>query len=168
MEIYNAISDLLGLRLEAKELTVLHVSVRAFVVLIATLLMARMAEKRFLARLNTLDAILAFILGSMLSRAINGSAPFFATLAGGVVLVLTHRVISTLAYRSEGFGNLVKGTEEVIIDHGEIHEKALRKNHVTRKDLLEELRLNGNLDSPGKVKRAVMERSGEISVVRDG
>jgi uncharacterized membrane protein YcaP (DUF421 family) len=167
MEIYDAISDLLGLKLDPKNLSLLQVSVRAGIVLIATLAMGRLAEKRFLARLNTLDAILAFILGSMLSRAINGSAPFFPTLGGGFVIVFLHRAISTLAYHSESFGDLVKGKEEVVIDHGKIEHAPLRRNHVTQKDLFEELRLNGNLDTTDKVKKAVMERSGEISVVKE-
>jgi uncharacterized membrane protein YcaP (DUF421 family) len=167
MEIHKAISDVFGLSIEPRNLTMLHVSLRAFVVLIVTLLMTRMAEKRFLARINALDAILAFILGSMLSRAINGSAPFFPTLAGGFVLVLVHRAIATLAYRSERLGNLVKGQEEVVINEGKLQEKALRRNHVTRKDLFEELRLNGNLETPAKVKKAVIERSGEISVIKE-
>ena len=167
MGIFEVISDLLGLKLEANDLSLLQVSLRAVVVLIATLVMVRVAEKRFLSRVNALDAILAFILGSMLSRAINGSAPFFGTLAGGFVLVLFHRVLSAWAYRSERFGNLVKGTEEILIENGKVCDQPLRRNHITEKDLFEELRLNGNLDGLHKVKKAVMERNGEISVVKE-
>jgi len=166
MPFYDSLSHFLGLSLEAKDLTFSQVSLRGIIVFVATLVMVRSADKRFLARINPLDAILGFILASMLARAINGSAPFFPTLGGGFVLIFFHRFIAYLAFRWERFGNLVKGKEDVLLDQGYLHAKSMRKNHITKKDLMEELRLNGNLESLAKVKRAVIERSGEISVVK--
>ena len=161
------VSQLLGLGHEPKDLTLLQIALRALIVFIATLIIVRLADKRFMARINALDAILTFVLGSMLARAVNGSAAFFPTLAGGLMLVLFHRFIAFLTFRWEGFGNLVKGKEDVLMEGGQFRKKNLRKNHISEKDFLEELRLNGNLENIKRVKRAVIERSGEISVVKD-
>src|SRR5690242_19635975 len=135
MEFYQQLSQLLGLDLQPKDLSFGQVALRAIVVFFATLVIVRLAEKRFLARLNALDAILGFILASMLARAINGSGPFFPTLTAGVLLVLLHRAIATAAFRWERFGDLVKGKEEVLVQDGHVQPRALRKNHVTEKDL---------------------------------
>ena len=83
------------------------------------------------------------------------------------MLILFHRFIAFLTFRWEGFGNLVKGKEDVLMEGGQFRKKNLRKNHISEKDFLEELRLNGNLENIKRVKRAVIERSGEISVVKD-
>jgi uncharacterized membrane protein YcaP (DUF421 family) len=59
---------------------VLQVSLRALIMFIAALIIVRLGSKRFLARKTAFDFILAFMLGSMLSRAINGSAELLPTL----------------------------------------------------------------------------------------
>ena len=60
----------------------------------------------------------------MLSRAINGSAPFFPTLFGGLVLVSFHRLIVLLGFRFQKFGTLVKGSDEIVIQDGHIRREA--------------------------------------------
>jgi uncharacterized membrane protein YcaP (DUF421 family) len=165
--ISNTFSDLLGLGLKPEELMVQHVCLRAIVIFFIALIIVRLGAKRFLAKLSAFDAILGFILASMLSRAINGSAPFFPTIAGGLVVVLLHRFMAYMAMRYTRFGSLIKGDECVLVDHGMVQEKRLRKNCISEKDLMEELRLNGNAASLHNVKRAILERSGQISVVKE-
>lgn len=159
------VNHFLGLGLEGKDLTFLHVGLRAVVVFIAALVMARVADKRFLGKMSAVDVILGFILASMLARAVNGSAAFFPTLLGGFVLVFLHKASAALAYRFELFGHVIKGCEDLIIKDGVVVEKGLRANHLSRKDLLEDLRQEGSVTSPEEVKIAFVERSGKVSVV---
>jgi uncharacterized membrane protein YcaP (DUF421 family) len=156
---------LLGLGLEGKDLTLLHVSARAVVVFIFALAIIRVADRRFLAKMSAVDALLGFILASMLARAVNGSSAFFPTLGGALVLVLLHKACGALAFHSVTFGNLIKGREKLIIEKGKIDEGALRRHHITNADLKEELRQEGKIDSPTHVEKAYLERSGKISVV---
>ena len=67
---YEQFASLLGLGLEPKNLTFLHVSLRGLVVFIITLAIVRVGHKRSLARKTAFDAILLVILASVLSRAI--------------------------------------------------------------------------------------------------
>jgi hypothetical protein len=85
VEVFEALSKMLGLGLAPKELSLLQVCLRGIIVFLTAVVMVRLADRRFLAKLTTLDAILAFILGSTLARAINGSAAFFPTLGVGFV-----------------------------------------------------------------------------------
>src|SRR5881409_3563523 len=105
----QSIEPLLGLGLEPKDLTFLQVSMRGIIVFITTLVMVRLSSKRSLAEKTAFDAALIVIIGSMLSRAINGSAAFLPTLGSGFVLVLLHRLFGLTAYYSHAFGILLKG-----------------------------------------------------------
>src|SRR5256886_8715435 len=113
--IYDFIGPLIGLGLEPKDLTFVQISLRGVIVFVATLVMVRLGHKRSLARKTAFDAVLLVILASVLSRAINGSAAFFATIGGGLVLVLLHRLFAYLAFYSHGFGILGKGSPHTIM-----------------------------------------------------
>jgi len=104
-------------------------------------------------------------LASTLSRAINGSGPFVATIACGFLLVLAHRFLAYCAVRSHRFGSLLKGHDTKIIENGMIRKEALADHNISLHDLDEDLRLQG-LDSPNKVKEARLERSGDISIIK--
>jgi hypothetical protein len=95
----SVLSDLLGLGLDPKDLTLAHVLVRTFV-FFYVLALLRVAKRRFLAQKDPLDILLAFLLASMISRAINGAAPFVTSLGSGLLLVLMHRVLTRLSYAS--------------------------------------------------------------------
>jgi uncharacterized membrane protein YcaP (DUF421 family) len=161
----EAFSQLLGIGVEPKHLTIVHVCLRGAIVFIAGVAMLRMADKRFLSQMTALDAILGFILASMLARAINGSAPLVPTVVGGFVLVMLHRICCKLALHSHLFGGWVKGHADRLIRNGEVDRGAMRANDLTEKDLLEELRQHGRVGSPAEVQEAYIERSGRISVI---
>jgi uncharacterized membrane protein YcaP (DUF421 family) len=44
----------------------------------------------------------------------------------------------------------------------------MRRNNLSKHDLIEDLRLNGNVRDPRKVTEAYFERNGQISVVLGG
>src|SRR6188474_2467357 len=116
----NSLGPILGLGVRPENLTFLQVSLRGAVVFIATLAMVRLGHKRSLSRKTAFDAVLLVILASVLSRAINGSAAFFATLGGGLVLVLLHRLLAMIAYHSHWFGKLIKGEPDLIVEDGHL------------------------------------------------
>jgi len=163
--VFDALAKVLGLGLEPKELTLSQVGCRAVVIFLAAMIIVRVADRRFLAKMTALDAILAFILGSTMARAINGSAALFPTIAAGFVLVALHRMLCMLTYRFPALGRLVKGDEQIVVKQGHMDETILRENHISQKDLLEELRLNGKVADVKDVETATIERSGEISVI---
>ena len=80
---WNSFETLLGLGVEPRNLTFVQISVRAIIVFLVTLATVRLGHKRSLSRKTPFDAVLLVILASVLSRAINGSAAFFATLGRG-------------------------------------------------------------------------------------
>jgi uncharacterized membrane protein YcaP (DUF421 family) len=73
---------LLRLGSDAAGLTFLQISLRGVVVFVAALVIVRCGDRRFLSQKTAFDAVLGFILASMLARAVNGTAAFFPTLGG--------------------------------------------------------------------------------------
>ena len=163
---FNFVGPLLGLGVEPKDLTFLQISLRGIVVFLATLAMVRIGHKRSLARKTAFDAVLIVILASVLSRAINGSSAFFATIGGGIVIVLVHRLFAFIAYHSHWFGCLLKGRPEVIVENGNLILATMRQNHISEHDLEEDLRLDAELEDVSEVKVARVERSGDISFIK--
>jgi len=87
------------------------------------------------------------------------------TMAGAAVLVFMHWLFSAVALRWHGFGVLVKGRSRTLVRGGEVDEHMMRKTHLTRRDLEEDLRSNGVTDA-SDVAEARLERSGQVSVVK--
>ena len=162
---YDFVQPWLGLDIDPKDLTFLQISLRGVVVFIATLIIMRLGHKRSLARKTPFDAVLLVILASVLSRAVNGSAAFFSTLGGGLVLVLLHRVLALIAYHSHTFGILIKGRPERIVENGHLLRGTMRRNHISKHDLEEDMRLSTETEDIERVRVARVERSGDISFI---
>ncbi len=162
--IWDSVGTALGI--DTDDLSFTQMAARALVVYLAGLVMVRLGEKRFLGKSTAFDVLLGIILGSVVSRGINGSAAFFPTLLAGFILVGLHWLFAVIAFRSNRFGNLFKGHTRTLIREGEIQWDAMGKSHISRDDLLGALRSNGNVEDPEEVKAARLERSGEISVIK--
>ena len=78
---------------------------------IATLVIVRCGDRRFLSQKTVFDAVLGFILASVLARAVNGTAAFVPTLGAGFVLVVLHRMLAYWSRRSLAFGLLITRPE---------------------------------------------------------
>jgi uncharacterized membrane protein YcaP (DUF421 family) len=135
-------------------------------IFIIGLAMVRVGDRRSLSEKTAFDAIFIVLLGSMLSRAINGTAPFFTTIGSGVALLLIHRIFAFIAYRSHWFGKLIKGRDEVLVRNGNVDWKAMARSLVSKHDLEEDLRLQAKTEDLAKIKVARLERSGDISFIK--
>lgn len=167
-ELLEGLRHILGIEVEPRELSVAQVVARATLIFIATLVYVRFGDKRFLSRKTAFDAVLGFILASMMARAINGSAPLLPTLAAGVVLVGLHRLFASLAMRWHPFGVMIKGTDQVVVRDGVVDQQALWRNNFSDRDLMEDVRLNGGITSTDAIAEARIERNGQVSVVKKG
>jgi uncharacterized membrane protein YcaP (DUF421 family) len=158
--------SLLGPDGPAAQLTWVQLAMRTLVVFLFGVAAVRMADRRFLGKNAGFDVLLAIVLGSVLSRAINGQAPLFKTLDASALLVLLHRLLSAATCRWSTLSKLVKGNAVLLVKDGEINHRAIRRAHISMDDLKENLRLNGNVADLAEVAEAWLERDGRISVVR--
>lgn len=149
-------------------LTWWQMSSRAVVVFFAALAIMRIGSHRVFGKNTAFDIILGIIYGSVLSRAITGNSPFGATLAAAFTLVMLHKLLAMLAFKSSnGFGNLIKGKPQQLIKDGNLQWDVMRDNSVTENDIKEALRSAGHQPDVRAVKSAFLERSGDISIICD-
>ena len=163
----DLIGQLLGLGVDPKDLTILHICLRAVIVFASTVVMIRLSSKRSLAEKTAFDATVIVIIASVLARAINGSAPFFPTIAVGFLLVALHRILAAAAYHSHRVGCLIKGRPVTIIENGQLQRDNMRHNHISDHDLEEDMRLDAHTEDISKIKTARLERSGDISFIKN-
>ena len=155
-----------ALGLEAERLTLWHMALRAVVVYVAALIMVRLGEKRFFGKNSAFDIILGIVFGSVVSRAINGTAEFFPTLGAGLALIGLHWLFAFVAFRHSRFGTLIKGSPRTLVEDGKILWDALRASDLSEDDLRSALRLQANLENLEEIRQARLERSGNISVIK--
>jgi uncharacterized membrane protein YcaP (DUF421 family) len=164
MDLLDISRLLVGPEGRAADLTWYQMTIRALLVYVAGVALVRIGKERFIGRSAVFDALLGFILGSVLSRAINGSAPLLETLAGSLGLVLIHSFFAIVASHSHRFGTIVKGSQTPLVVDGEVDEKALARFAFTHRDLEQSARLRG-LGNVDEIETATFERNGEISII---
>ena len=164
--IADAARTALGLDVPVDELTTGQMALRALFVYGAGLAIVRIAKKRFMGQHSAFDGVLAVILGSVLSRAINGTSAVFESIVACLILVGAHWLTGWGAYRSHTFGDLVKGGETELVHDGRVRQEAMRHHHISKHDLEEAMRLNGQTTDVEEVQTAWLERNGDISVIK--
>jgi len=164
-DLWEQFQALFGLGAYAENAGAVSIALRVVLVYAAALVLVRLGNKRFLSEATAFDVIVAIMLGSIMSRALDGSSPFGPTVLVAAVLIGLHWLFSVLAYHTSWFGTLVKGEPVLLIRDGEMQRPGMRRGSITEADLTQALRLQTNQSDPGKVKRAYLERNGQISVV---
>jgi uncharacterized membrane protein YcaP (DUF421 family) len=159
------LADLLALGQSPDQMGYANVLARAVVVYTAGYLIVRTIKARFLGKNSVFDVVLGFILGSMLSRAINGQAPLFETIVGGALLVALHEALSAIGARWHGFSQLTKGEARELVREGEADWEEVRRQRLSPQDLEEHLRMHGGVSRVEDVSSARLERNGAVSVI---
>ncbi len=103
-QLASAVERALVAHVSARDLTSGQIVLRAVLVFLVWLVIVRVADRRLLGKYSAFDVVLAVMLGSVLSRAINGSAPLWGTLGAATALVTMHWILTFLSFRSHAFG----------------------------------------------------------------
>ena len=151
---------------EGKDLNVLQMCCRAVVTFFITLILIRIAGIRTFGKKSAFDNVIIIMLGSVLSRVVVGASPFLATTAACLAFVLVHWLLAWISLYNDGIGRLVKGERSTLYENGSENKKNMRKARISQKDLLESLRLKINEETFERVERIIIERNGEISIVK--
>jgi uncharacterized membrane protein YcaP (DUF421 family) len=123
-----------------------------------------MAGKRLFGRWGAIDIVISVVIGSNLSRALTGNAPFVPTILATAFLVALHSVLLGMAAFWPWLGPILKGSPRCLIKDGAVDRRAMLLAGIGRHDLQEALRCKG-LTGPEQVEEAWLERDGAISVI---
>src|SRR5262245_43342780 len=100
--------DVFGGDYPVEPLALHQIAARAAIVYLAGLIVVRIGKSRLISRATSVDVILGFILGSLLSRGITGHASISGSLMASAVIVAVHWGLTAIACRSHRFGTLLK------------------------------------------------------------
>jgi uncharacterized membrane protein YcaP (DUF421 family) len=150
---------------EGADLEVWQMAMRAAVVFVFALILIRASGRRSFGQHSPFDACITVLLGAVLSRAVVGASPFWATIASAAVLVLIHRAVALASTRWHSFEDLVNGSEIELVRGGQMDHAAMRRALVTERNIQEAIRQSLGDKSIADIARAVLETDGKVSVV---
>lgn len=123
----------------------------------------RLAGKRLAGQVTTFDLLVLITLGVVLQT--TALMPGKLNAAVFVVTVFaSHRGLAWVCARNATVRHLVRGEPQPLIRNGEVDERVLRAEGMTREDLLAGLRKLG-ISDPSEVKTAVLEETGHVSAI---
>jgi uncharacterized membrane protein YcaP (DUF421 family) len=144
-----------------------QMTIRALLVFVFGLVLIRLFGRRMFGRQNALDLVIAMLIGSSLSRALTGNAPFLSTLVAMTAIVLVFWLADHLAARWQLFSYLTKGEPLKLTRNGKLDPLSMRRHGIGQGDVEEAARSSG-LAGLEDVEQAVLERSGKISTTKRG
>jgi len=149
-----------------KDLTVLQMCSRAFVVFIIALLLIRVSGRRSFSFRSPLDNIIAIMLGAVLSRAVVGASPFFPVVLACFLIVVLHRILAWAIISKPKFGKFIEGEKILLYDNGGFIREHMKRALLSEKEVLLSIRKLALTEDLSQIKRIYMEHNGEITVVK--
>lgn len=140
--------------------------IRGLVVYFFLLIIFRISGKRTLAQTTNFELVLLLIISETTQQAMVDNDHSITT-AFLLIITLTGTSI-ILSFVKEKFPAIEKwmdGLPLVIIENGKIHHDRLQKNRIDEEDILSAARKLHGLERIDQIKHAVVETSGEISII---
>ena len=141
------------------------IAARSAIVYLALFLGLRLAGKRELGQMTVFDLVVILLIANAVQNSMVGSD--FSVQGGilaAVVLLVLNRVVALLRLQGGRWGRLIEGTPTVLVEDGELIQPHLRKEGMERQELEMVVREHG-IESLAKVKLAVLETDGSVSIV---
>jgi uncharacterized membrane protein YcaP (DUF421 family) len=138
--------------------------VRPIIVYCFLIFLLRIFGKRELAQLNPFDLIVLLSLSNVVQNALIGNDN---SITGGIIgaasLLSINWLVVRFVYSSPKVNRLVGGTERVLVLNGVVDHDALRKELLTREELLSTIHKQGFNGIEG-IKKCVLEPNGSIYI----
>ena len=123
----------------------------------------RLAGKRELAQLNPFDLVVLLTLSNTVQNAIIGNDN---SVTGGVIgattLLIVNYIVVRFVFKYDRLDKLIEGSPDMLIEHGVINEANLKRELITRAELLSAAHKQG-FSTLDDLDCAVLEPGGTIS-----
>lgn len=138
---------------------------RTVILYLLLIVSVRLMGKKQVGELEPTELVLAMLLSDLASVPMQDfGLPLLFGILPIVLLVCMTMILSVLTLKSIRLRELLYGRPSLILDHGQVLQGELERNRLTVDELMEELRKQGIVDI-NAVKYAILENSGEISVI---
>ena len=145
----------------------MDVALRAIVVFGLLLLVTRVVGRRELSTMEPFDLILLVVIGDLIQQGVTQSD---YSLTGALIVVSVIAVMTVLtswvSFRFPRLRSVLEGEPIVLVEHGRVIDRNLRRERMTHDELAAEARRQQIADLE-QVRLAVLETSGSVSFIVD-
>ena len=153
------VSDLFDL-----QMPVLEKVIRTVVIYLGIALVIRVAGKRLMAQMNSLDLVVVLLLSNVVQNAIIGpDNSLLGGLIGAAVLVAFNAVLDHWSMRSPRLAWLLSGRSTEVVTDGVLDRKALHHLGMTEAELTNAIQQQG-ATTLSQVRRVALEPGGSVTV----
>ena len=139
--------------------------VRTIIIYVLVLFVMRFMGKREIGQMQPFELVIAIMIADLASTPMSEiGIPILYGIIPILSLLLMHVVISVINLKSIKMREIICGKPRILIYRGKIDEEAMVQENFTINELQERLRVN-NVSNLGDVEFAILETSGQISVV---
>jgi len=143
----------------------MDLALRAIVVFGLLLVVTRAVGRRELSTMEPFDLILLVVIGDLIQQGVTQSD---YSLTGTFIVVSVIAVLtvftSWVSFRVPRLRGVLEGEPIVLVEHGRVIERNLRRERMTHEELATEARLQQVADLDD-VRLAVLETSGRVSFI---
>lgn len=137
---------------------------RVLVLYIVVMVALRVMGKREIGQLSVFDFVISVMIAELSTLPMEDTAvPLYRSLLAISSLVVLQLVVAVIQLKSHRFRHWVDGEPTVLIEHGEIKDREMKRTRYTMHDLLTQLREKGFANA-ADVEFAILETSGKLSV----
>jgi uncharacterized membrane protein YcaP (DUF421 family) len=139
-------------------------AIRSLAVYLFLVAVLRLAGKREFAQLNNFDLVVLLLLSNTVQNAIIGADDsLVGGLFGAAVLLAANLLIVRLTYRFPKLARVLEGRPTTLARHGRLLERNLRRERITREELMAAMRRQG-VGRLADADLVVLESSGALTV----
>ncbi|MRN55826.1 DUF421 domain-containing protein [Paenibacillus monticola] len=125
----------------------------------------RIMGKREIGKLSVFDLTISIMIAEIAVFVIEDiERPIYDGVVPMATLVLIQVLVAQLSLKSRKVRLMMDGKPSVLISDGKLHRKEMRRQRYNIDDLLLQLR-GQNIDSPADVEFAILETSGQLTVI---
>jgi len=139
---------------------------KAVIVFFVLWAIIRISGRRTLGEMTAFDFVLFLIIGGSTQRAITGQD---YSLTNALILVATFVALdialSVIELKYPFMRRVLNATPTILVDNGHLLVHRMRRARVTEENILEAARRLQGLERMDQIKFAILEASGDISIV---
>lgn len=140
--------------------------VRSIIIYVIVLIVMRIMGKREIGQMQPFELAISIMIADLASIPMADiGIPIFNGIIPILGLLVMHLIISVLNIKSSKMREVICGKPTILIYQGKIDELKMKKERFTLNELEEKLRSNNVMDI-GDVEFAILETSGDISVIQ--
>jgi uncharacterized membrane protein YcaP (DUF421 family) len=143
----------------------MDIVLRATAMFVLLYVLIRLLGKRELGQMTPFELVLLVVMGDLIQQGVTHND---FSLTGGMLAIGTFAfwalALSWATYLFPKLKNALEGEPRVIVKYGKIIEANLRRDRLTRDEILSEMRLAG-IGRLADVEWAILERQGKISFI---